>query len=166
MLTACTIVACNYLPYARVLAGSFLAHHPGSRFIVLIIDDERRELETDAEPFGCVRLGDVGFSADEIGRLAGIYDVTELATAVKPQLLAHLLTDSDHVVYLDPDIKIFDSLDEVARLAVDHDIVLTPHTTVPFPRDGRRVDSRHILTAGVYNLGFIGVGRGARPFLQ
>ncbi len=166
MLTACTIIARNYLPYARVLADSFAAHHPGSTFIVLIIDDERRELETDGEPFRCMRLSDIGFSADETGRLAGIYDVTELATAVKPQLLAHLLTDSEHVVYLDPDIKIFDSLDELADLARNHDIVLTPHTTVPLPRDGRRVDSRHVLGSGVYNLGFIGVGSGARPFLE
>jgi hypothetical protein len=59
MLTACTIIARNYLPYARVLADSFAAHHPGSTFIVLIIEDERRELQTGVEPFRCVRLSDI-----------------------------------------------------------------------------------------------------------
>ena len=38
-LHACTIVARNYLPHARVLARSFLAHNPGSRFTTLLIDD-------------------------------------------------------------------------------------------------------------------------------
>jgi hypothetical protein len=44
--------------------------------------------------------------------------------------------------------------------------VLTPHTTQPFPRDDCPVDSFYILAAGVFNLGFIGVGASARPFLD
>ncbi len=39
MVNACTIIAANYLSYARVLADSFLAHHPDGAFTVLVIDD-------------------------------------------------------------------------------------------------------------------------------
>lgn len=167
MVTCCTIVARNYLPHARVLAASFLQHHPGGEFFVLIIDDEQRELDPAGETFSCLRLADIGLSAAEIGRLAGIYDVTELATAVKPRLLAWLLAGGrDHVIYLDPDIKIYDTLQGIARLAVEHDVVLTPHTMVPVPRDGRRIDGLHILGAGVYNLGFVAVGAGATKFIE
>lgn len=167
MVTCCTIVARNYLPHARVLAASFRQHHPDGEFFVLIIDDEQRELDAAGEPFTCLRLTDIRLSTDEIGRLAGIYDVTELATAVKPRLLAFLLAGGrDHVIYLDPDIKIYDTLQDIARLAVDHDVVLTPHTMVPVPRDGRRIDGLHILGAGVYNLGFVAVGAGATSFIE
>ena len=132
MLNGCTIVAGNYLPYARVLAESFLRHNPGSTFTLLVIDDEGQELETGNEPFGVMRLRDIGLSAGEIGRLAGIYDVTELATAVKPLFLRELLRNGqDHAIYLDPDIKILSAIADVAHLARTHAIVLTPHTMVP-----------------------------------
>ena len=37
-LNACTIVSKNYLPFARVLARSYVEHHPGVRFFVLLVD--------------------------------------------------------------------------------------------------------------------------------
>jgi hypothetical protein len=167
MLSACTIVAANYLPFARVLADSFLAHHPGSPFTVLLIDDEQRALAPGDERITWWRLADLGLDAAEIHRLAGIYDVTELATAVKPILLQRLLErDAAAVVYLDPDIACYDSIASVAPLAVTHGIVLTPHTTQPFPKDDRQVDGYFVLSAGVYNLGFIAVAPSARPFLD
>ena len=108
----CTIVARNYLSHARILATSFLAHHPDGAFTTLLIDDEGRTVDDAAEPFRCLRLSDIGLPREEIARLAAIYDVTELATAVKPQLLTHLLGEgATDVIYLDPDIKIYGSLE-------------------------------------------------------
>ena len=57
-------------------------------------------------------------------RLAGIYDVTEFATAVKPLLLRRLVDEGrESVVYLDPDICVYAGLDDVSRLAEEHGIV-------------------------------------------
>lgn len=166
MVSACTIIACNYLAHARVLASSFFDHHPDGSFTVLLIDDEQRELDASCESFRCLRLNDIGLERTEIGQLGAIYDVTELATAVKPPFLRYLLSaGAIDVIYLDPDIKIYDSLEEVSRLARRHSIVLTPHTTESAPRDGRRINDFHILAAGVYNLGFIAVGSGSESFL-
>jgi|GEM_PF-205095 len=167
METACTICACNYLAYARVLAESFYRHHPDGTFVVLLIDDEDRRHVPDDGRIVWRRLRDIGLDEAEIRRLAAIYDVRELSTAVKPLLLRHLLdAGAGAVIYLDPDIRVFDSLAPVWALAAQHGIVLTPHTTQPFPRDGCPVNSFYILAAGVYNLGFIGVGASARPFLD
>jgi glycosyltransferase involved in cell wall biosynthesis/2-polyprenyl-3-methyl-5-hydroxy-6-metoxy-1,4-benzoquinol methylase len=167
MLNACTIIACNYLPFARVLADSFLAHHPGAAFTILLIDDEQGACATDDDRVEWRRLVDIGLDPVEIRRLAGIYDVTELATAVKPVLLRRLLDEGrGEVVYLDPDIRIYESIQEVADLAAAHGIVLTPHTMEPYPKDERQIDGFFVLAAGVYNLGFISVGQRARPFLD
>ena len=167
MVTACSIIARNYLAHARVLAASFFAHHPQGRFTLLLIDDEGRQFSGADESFRCLRLSDIGLDSSQIGQLAAIYDVTELATAVKPRFLRHLLGEgASDVIYLDPDIKIYGPLDEASRLARQHGIVLTPHTTIPFVRDGRWVNDFHILAAGVYNLGFIAVGPGAEPFID
>jgi glycosyltransferase involved in cell wall biosynthesis/2-polyprenyl-3-methyl-5-hydroxy-6-metoxy-1,4-benzoquinol methylase len=167
MVNACTIVARNYVAYARVLATSFLAHHPGGCFCVLLIDDEHRSVDDREAGLTCHRLGDIGLSAREIAQLASIYDVTELATAVKPQFLRFLLADGrDHVLYLDPDIKVYDSLEHAAQLTREHGIVLTPHMMRPLPRDGRRIDDAHILSSGIFNLGFIGLAPGTNRFLD
>ena len=164
---ACTIIARNYLAHARVLAESFFQHHAGGRFAVLIVDDETRCFNGNGELFNTLHLNDIGIDQAEIGRLAAIYDVTELATAVKPLFLRYLLrTWNTSVLYLDPDIKIYGSLAEVTELADQHQIVLTPHMTSPLPRDGRRIDDYHILSSGVYNLGFIGLGRDTDSFID
>ena len=70
MLNACTIVACNYLPYARVLADSFFAHHPDGSFVVLLIDDENRTVDPGDRRIDCRRLSDIGLDREEIRRLA------------------------------------------------------------------------------------------------
>ena len=167
MVSACTIVACNYLAHARVLAASFAEHHPDADFTVLLIDDEDGTLEDGRERFPVLRLRDIGLDGDEVRRLAAIYTVTELATAVKPRFLRHLLSlGRRHVIYLDPDIRIYGPLQDAAALAERHGIVLTPHITEPMPEDERQVDDFTILAAGVYNLGFIALGPGAEPFLD
>jgi glycosyltransferase involved in cell wall biosynthesis len=124
---------------------------------VLIIDAERGEIDGAAEPFDALIPADVGI--EDFERMAGIYDVKELSTAVKPALLEHLLESNEVVTYLDPDIEVHASLEEVERLALDHGVVLTPHTTTPVPADGRQPDQDFILRAGAYNLGFIAVSR-------
>jgi len=153
----CTIIARNYLAHARVLAESFASANPEGRCSVLVIDDRDHELDPADEPFELLRPDDVGI--EEFERMAGIYDVVELSTAVKPALLSHLLRRDEVATYLDPDIVVFSSLEEVESLARAHGVVLIPHTTSPIPADGRRPDQDFILSAGAYNLGFIAVAR-------
>src|SRR5215203_2843513 len=100
MVRACTIIARNYLSYARVLTESFFTQHPDGQFTVLIVDDEDRQFDDSGEAFTCLRLSDIGLEHDEVGRLAAIYDVTELATAVKPPLLRHLLQHQSEIIYI------------------------------------------------------------------
>jgi hypothetical protein len=151
---ACTIIARNYLPYARVLAESFAEHHPGERFTTLILD-AADDLD---EPFDVLTPYEIGIEPDELHRMAMIYDLKELATAVKPWLLRTLLDNgADVSVYFDPDIAIYQPLDDIGVLAQEHSIVLTPHTIDPIPDDGCLPDYSMIMHAGIYNLGFIAV---------
>lgn len=166
-MRVCTIVAQNYLPYARVLAASFLAHHPEGSVDVLVVDDERAG---GPRSEGSVRyLGpfDIGLSRTEVHAMATIYDVTEYATALKPWLLESLLAGDDvPVTYLDPDIRVYAPLDVVLDSVAVEGICFTPHTTRPMPRDGLLPDERDILLSGTYNLGFVSVDRRALGFLR
>ena len=159
----CTIVAKNYLAHARVLAGSLVEHHPGARFTALVVDATS---DDGAEPFD-VLPAEALIDRAELRRMATIYDVTELATALKPALLRHLRAQgASRVVYLDPDIEVFSPLAPVVEALARHPIVLTPHTTMPMRRDGRNPTESYILRAGIFNLGFIGVGPGSEEFLD
>ena len=165
---AVTIVARNYLPMAKVLAASFLSHHPDGRFSALLIDGDERDRASD-EQLDILLVDDLGLPREEWRAMAAMYSVTEYATALKPATLRHLLgaTPRGHAVaYLDPDILVFAPLDDVFAAAVADDIVLTPHVTRPMPRDGRSPDEEVIRHAGIFNLGFVCVGHEAMPFLN
>ncbi len=156
----CTIIASNYAPFARVLGESFREHHPEARCFVLVIDDHEGRLDPASEPFEIITPAELGIA--QFDRMATIYDVLELSTAVKPWLLKHLLNERgcDTLAYLDPDIQVIDRLDEIEALLHEHRLVVTPHLTEPMPRDGRKPSETDILIAGSFNLGFVGMARG------
>jgi glycosyltransferase involved in cell wall biosynthesis/SAM-dependent methyltransferase len=156
----CTIIARNYLAQARVLARSFKEVHPDGNIAVLVIDDPAGYIDPSAERFELLTIHDIGLPDAE--RMAAFYDIMEFSTAVKPWLLRTLLDRPgyDSVSYLDPDIQVFSSLQKIEDEAIKHGIVLTPHFTMPLPRDGKQPAEEDILIAGSYNLGFIGLGAG------
>jgi SAM-dependent methyltransferase/glycosyltransferase involved in cell wall biosynthesis len=160
LMDICTIIAKNYIGHARVLAESFYEHHPDGRMSVLVIDDFDRYIEPSDEPFDLIDIDSIGLH--ERDRMAASYNVTELSTAVKPWLLRRLLNRSDcqAITYLDPDIWIYDSLEQAEGLALERGLVLNPHLTAPLPEDGLRPHDQDILVAGAYNLGFISMRAG------
>ncbi|HEY5515462.1 MAG TPA: glycosyltransferase family 4 protein [Pengzhenrongella sp.] len=161
-----TIAARNYLPFTRLLARSFKEHNPEGTLVVLVVDAEPGEVTPDGD-FEIVTAADLPLDDEEFRRLAFIYDVTELSTALKPWALEMLLLrGATTAVYLDPDILVYSSLDEVEALSREHGIVLTPHAIEPIPRDGLRPTEADIMGAGVYNLGFIAVGPRNMPMLH
>jgi len=153
-LHACTIIAKNYLAFARVLAQSFSQAHPDSRLWVLVIDDYSGHFEPEQEPFEVLTPSEIGCAP--FTAMALRYSVLELSTAVKPWLLRHLLAETGGpVTYLDPDIRIFGSLQRLDHLAERHGVVLTPHTSKPIPQDGRRPSQVDVMISGIYNLGYV-----------
>ncbi|HEV2362454.1 MAG TPA: glycosyltransferase family 4 protein [Acidimicrobiales bacterium] len=166
-LTACTIVARNYLPYARVLGKSFSDTNGGNRLQVLVIDDMSGETKGADEPFDVITTDQLPLEERTLHEMAMTYGVLELATALKPTLIKLLRTARrGPVIYLDPDILVLGDLGELGRLAGQHGIVLTPHSVAPMPRDGRKPTEFDIMSSGVYNLGFLGVGPGGEGFLD
>ena len=106
-MNICTIIAKNYLPYARVLAPLTRRAPPGSRCYVLVIDETEGYVDAAA---GAVRARarSPSIGLDAFDEMRGTYDVLELSTAVKPWLLRHMLAEHDDgsgVAYLDPDIQ-------------------------------------------------------------
>ena len=165
-----TLCSANYLAQARVLGDSLLRWNPGVRFVIGLVDrmDSRLRSVVPAtwEVLEVERLGIEGL-ADMCER----YDIVELNTAVKPFYIEHLFASDaqvDRVIYLDPDMMVFDSFAPVVAALDRAPMILSPHVLTPLPTeaprgsflvDGQRVSERLFLATGIYNLGFVGVTR-------
>jgi glycosyltransferase involved in cell wall biosynthesis len=164
---ACTIVANNYLAYARAFTRSFLARHPEGKVHVLVVDRPQPGHRYEDEPFAVTFADQLGIPA--FPHVAFRYSIVELNTAVKPYFLLHLhrTEGCDRVCYFDPDILVLDDLSELYGMLGRADAVLTPHLTAPI-EDRAVPNEREILLSGVYNLGFLGIAFNERtlPFLD
>ena len=153
----CTIIARNYLAYARVLAESFLEQHPNGTCTALLLDDPDRTVDAASEPFEVLHVEDIGVPA--LRSLFPRYSAVELSAAIRPWFLKHVLDqDSGRILYLDPDVQVLAPLDDIAGLAAEHGIVLVPRVAEPVPRDGERPTEQEILADGAYDPGFIALG--------
>src|SRR3954462_11173262 len=151
----CTITTRSYLAQTRVLYRSFRRFHPDIPFHALVFDARAGAVE---ESFNWMLLEQIGLPPGEDLRMPMLYNVTELATALKPWFFRTLLArDSKSLLYFDPDIEIFSPVDHLARMALEHRLVVTPHTTRPMSREDVKPNETDILSAGVYNLGFLGI---------
>ncbi len=152
-----TICSNNYVPMAKVLMESVHRHHPNARMYLCLAD--RPVSEPDFYPAACEVVPAAELQIPEFTKLAFRYDVMEFNTAVKPSMIRHLLgRGHDAVLYFDPDIELFAPLDSIVRkLDEGASFLLTPHLLRPAEGDSDP-DDVGIMRAGIYNLGFLGVG--------
>lgn len=162
----CTIAARNYLPKTLALYHSIQEQSPHIGLSILLLDDEVPTALRDLPGLTFVDPQTLFGRPQHFHELATIYDVVELSTAVKPLLLQYLLGTYEGVAYLDPDTYLLSPLRELPDLVEEHSVVLTPHFLRPIPPASSYMSEMHCLTVGIYNLGFIAVGRAALPFLQ
>jgi hypothetical protein len=160
---ACTIVSKNYFAYARTLYASFILHNPDAKFFVLLVDENNDDIALSQEPFEVIEA----FSLNIPGfkQAAFKFDIMELNTNVKPSFLKYLLHDRGvaKLIYLDPDILLYNELSEVYSQLSTFNIVITPHCISPI-NDNYRPAEQDFLLSGVYNLGFIGISNSQESY--
>ena len=147
VFTACSV---NYLSKAFAMCTSVLDHDPDLHVVVLLVD-VKRPISLRDKRVTLVWAEDIGFP--DYLRCAFKYNIIELNTALKPHMALTLLKRYDRVVYLDPDICVFDSLQPVLDHLDDADFLLSPHALTPYS-DDRRPSDRDLLRFGSFNLGF------------
>lgn len=154
---AFTICANNYLAHAKTLGDSYLLNHPDHTFIIGLVDKVPDEAALEGfKNFTILPVADLNISGFKA--LNAKYNITELSTAVKPAYFQHIFKtyNANKVLYIDPDILVLSALKEVFTELNTHNIVITPHMCSPVD-DGFAPSDYHVLSGGVYNLGFIGL---------
>lgn len=162
---AFTSFSYSYLNRARVLAATLRQQHPDWVIWAVMVDKEPDGFKLDlaAEDFDRLLTAEELFGESTEMWLFG-HDIVEACTAVKGRALQHILADptAEKVVYFDPDIAVFNSMDPVIDLLDTHSIVLTPHQLEPEAADDRIaiIDNEvGSLNFGVFNLGFVAVSQ-------
>jgi hypothetical protein len=156
-----TSISFSYLAKARVLAWSLKRIHPDWVFSVCITDREPEgfTIDPEREPFDRILWAHELPIENVLSWLFG-HDVVEACTAVKGPVM-RLLTersDAEKIVYLDPDIAVFSSLQPLLDMLDESSILLTPHQLVPeLSPMAIRDNERTSLRLGIYNLGFVAI---------
>lgn len=164
-MNACTVTLLSRLPYARVLAETFKAHHPSSRMAVLVLDDPYAE--QCPEDLDTISPLQIGLQDAELHNLAMLLDLDNLVTACIPRLLRFLIDTSGRShTYLADDTRVYGNLERIDRLAAEHDLVLSSRTLSTLPPDDLTPDQAQLLHEGLYNPGILAVGTNARDFLD
>ena len=167
-ITACTVASPAFRAHARVLADSFLEHHPDGRFVLAdlgAVDPAGaggEPLDPGDDRIEAVHPAELVGGAQELARLGMAYSTQGLAGALKPRLLRHLRDRGDEVVILiDSDIFVLGPLDAVAARACEAETLVTPHLARPL------LDAEYpTVLAGVFNTGFVAVAAGSEPLLD
>lgn len=155
-----TSITTNYIPKARVLCKTLKEHNPEAKFVLCLSDDFPDECESIKKEFDYILYS---FEMDSIPNRDIFFfkhNVTEICTAVKPFAALEIMKryNADKVVYLDPDISVFDSLSELDKLLDQYSMVFTPHQLEPESEDCFVVSNEILfLKRGTYNLGFFAV---------
>lgn len=135
------------------MCRSVLANDPGLHVAILLVD-RKRPIHVEDAPIEIIWAEETDFP--DYLRCAFKYNIIELNTALKPHVAALLLRRYSKVVYLDPDVYAFSSLEPLLTDLDNHDMLLSPHAMAPY-RDDRRPDDIDLLRFGAYNLGFFAV---------
>lgn len=149
-----TIVSRNYMHYARTLMDSVAQYAPDADRVVGLCD-KPGDFDFSGDNFEILEMASL--PVPDIEKFIFRYTILELNTAIKPYVISALFAQGyEKVIYFDPDIRVYRSLDQMLSLLDEHQMLLTPHLTGPLDDDKMPAELT-ILVSGSYNLGYIGL---------
>lgn len=158
-----TIVAKNYIGLAQILEESLKEKNPDTDFFIIVADAFSNTTDVEKLPqnvlFGHKILN---IPKEKWINMSFKYDLTEFCTSIKPAVFSYFIetTSYEKLIYLDPDIYIYSSLNPIYEMLDKYSIVLTPHiVNIQDNFFGERSESG-LMSTGVFNLGFCGIKRG------
>lgn len=150
-----TIVAKNYIGLAQILEHSIKQYYKNVNFYVIVADEfeERRDYPDNAiEAKKCLDIPE-----DLWVNMSFKYDLTEFCTSIKPASFLYFLEKYEKVIYLDPDILFYGSIERIFTLLDSYKLLLTPHIT-QYSLVPRSDSPENIwLKCGIFNLGFCAI---------
>ena len=152
-----TIVAKNYIGLAQILNNSISKYNKDIDFYIFVAD-EFEQYPENLPSNVYVAKNILGYTEKEWQDMTFKYDLTEFCTSIKPACFQWIFNKGyEYAIYMDPDIYVFSSIDNIFNKLSLYDVALTPqiagiHTnyTGEHPEWAMNVN-------GIFNLGFCGM---------
>jgi hypothetical protein len=160
MNCAFTICAKNYIGLAQVLEKSLRKYDPEIVFLIFVADEYENSKDCTNLPDNIIFCRNVLSSlikSDVWENMSFKYNLTEFCTALKPFCFEYLFNSRQYekVIFLDPDIYFYSSIQRIFNILDSHKIILTPHiANIDLDYKGERSELG-LLSTGVFNLGFL-----------
>lgn len=148
---AFTICAKNYMAQALTLKESFEKYNSETDFFIFLSDETANEELPEV-----ISLDNSWIPDWEI--MAFKYNVIEFSTSIKPFCIDYLFSKRyEKVIYLDPDICVFSTLETIYDTLECKSIILTPHQCELIENNNGPIAENVVSNVGIYNLGFIAI---------
>ena len=156
-ICAFTIVAKNYIGLARILGRSLSKVNPDVNFKIFVADEFPQNVKSLPDNVIISRKV-LDYSSEEWTDMSFKYDLTEFCTSIKPGVFKYLFAQGyDKVLYFDPDIYIFSSINTILQRLEVYDMVLTPQIVgIHIDYTGEHPEWAMNVN-GIFNLGFCGM---------
>ena len=119
-----TISSINYLASAKSLAKSVIHHNPDFKFVYILADKLNNRLPIDYfNGFEYLEVEEL--EIENLEELIDNYNIIEFNTAIKPFAVKFLAKkfNCNKIVYIDPDIILFNDLKEVFKNLDKYDFI-------------------------------------------
>lgn len=157
-----TVCSVNYLSKAIALGLSVLEYNSKCDFTIVIVDS-KRDIKINDPRINYIWIEDLEYP--NFLKSAFKYNIIELNTAIKPWVTLDLLKKYNKVIYLDPDICVFNSLESIFEKLDQSSFLVTPHAISSYKGHGRPND-QDLLRFGAFNLGFYAASLSGKDLLE
>lgn len=150
-----TVAAKNYIAQARTLGDSLAVVHPEIPFYIFLADEAEGKLDLTIGKYTTIEAKTLGMPKYE--EMSFKYDIIEFNTALKPFCFDYLFNCKvyNKVIYLDPDIYVYNKLDYLFDNLDNDFILMTPHHVTPEVEYTGMTSESLLLFVGIYNFGFV-----------
>jgi hypothetical protein len=158
-----TSINSYYLSKAIALGKTVLNFHPEVDFIILMNENPLTydfiKLQNFLDEFKIKVLAVNDIKIKNVEQFLFQRQIVEACTAVKGRALCYLLDKYEKVIYLDPDICLFDNITKIWNQLDVSDVILIPHQNRPSEASLQFGVEAELtsLQYGVFNLGFCAV---------
>lgn len=151
-----TISSKNYIHYASTLLSSVCKYNDDIDLFLILVDKKE---DISLEDLNIKVFWVEDLDIPDFEKISFKYNILELNTNVKPTVFKKLLQNYNKVIYLDPDIYVYNSLSYIFEELEKYDILVTPHMLQPqYIHQHNKSDivsEVENLKTGAYNLGFL-----------
>lgn len=157
----CTVTSNKHLVLAKVMAKSVKEHHPGSKVVMCLVEEDLSYAAPHLSAFDHVVLAkDLGFPNFYSHMFKhSDYEGPGSCKARVLQFVFNMYPAENKFIYIDSDMKVYGPLEEVDRILDSHPIILTPHLLRPVDYDLKPNIEFLQNKNGIYNSGFLALRR-------